>query len=156
MSEPAPELVEAFVMAAHGNFDRVRELYDAQPELLNISFARFNETALEAAGHTGRRDIAEYLLDKGAPLTVFAAASLGRTEDVATWLRVDPTLAATRGVHNITLLYHAALGGKVEMVEMLVANGADPAEDAAVHAATKFGHRDVVAYLLERGPGRMG
>ena len=35
------ELVEPFVIAAHGDFGKVQELYAAHPEMLNVPWARF-------------------------------------------------------------------------------------------------------------------
>src|SRR5438552_12658165 len=99
--EISPDLVQEFVLSAHGNLTRVKELYEQEPALLNIPWARFDETALAAASHTGRRAIAEYLLDKGAPMTVCAAAMLGMTDKVAEYLRADPSLANARGAHGI-------------------------------------------------------
>ena len=64
------ELVEPFVLAAHGNFAKVQELYEQHPEVLNVPWAKFDETALQASSHMGRREIAQYLLSKGAPLNM--------------------------------------------------------------------------------------
>jgi hypothetical protein len=76
--ESSQDLVEQFVLAAHGNAARVRELLAREPALLNARWARFNETALEAASHMGNRAIAEDLLAAGAPLTIYTAAILSR------------------------------------------------------------------------------
>ena len=51
------------------------------------------EDALEAAGHVGNPEIAQYLLDQGMPLTVFAAAVLRREADVRRFLAENPALA---------------------------------------------------------------
>lgn len=148
----APELVQEFVISAHGNFPKVQEMLEKEPGLLNEKWKDFDECALEASGHMGRADIMNYLLGKGAPLTVFAAASLGHPDDVAAFMREDPSLAAnTPGVHGITLLFHAALSGNVEVAEMLVANGGVEAASHALHGAVVYGHRDMVIYLLDQG-----
>ena len=143
--ELAPELVQEFVISAHGNFPKVQEMLEKEPGLLNEKWKDFDENALEASGHMGRADIMNYLLGKGAPLTVFAAASLGHPEDVAAFMRENPGLAAnTPGVHGITLLFHAALSGNVEVAKMVVANGGAEAASDALHGAVVYGHRDMV------------
>jgi ankyrin repeat protein len=149
--EPTQEELRPFVLAAHGNFAAVKELLAAQPVLLNARFQDFNETALEAAAHTGQREIAQYLLDAGAPLTICAAAMLGRTEDVAAFLASDPTLANSAGAHGIPLLFHVALSGKTEIADLLVAHGGGDGASPALNAAAPRGHRAMVAWLLAHG-----
>jgi ankyrin repeat protein len=149
--ELSPDLVQEFVISAHGDFPKVREMLEQEPGLLNQKWMMFDENALEASGHMGRADIMEYLLGKGAPLTIFAAASLGRPEEVAAYLKENPALATALGVHGMTILYHAALGGKVEIAEMLVANGGGQGANHALHAAVMLGRREMAAWLLARG-----
>ncbi len=119
--EPSQEDVEAFVLAAHGDLDTVKRLHARNPALLNARWRKFDESALEAASHMGRREIAAYLLAAGAPSTICAAAMLGQTERVAALLDEDPALARATGAHRIPVLFHAALGGRTEVAELLVA-----------------------------------
>ncbi len=149
--ELSPDLIQEFVISAHGDFPKVRGMLEREPSLLNQKWAPFDENALEASGHMGRADIMEYLLGKGAPLTIFAAASLGRPEEVAAYLKENPALATALGVHGMTILYHAALGGKVEIAEMLVANGGGQGASHALHAAVMQGRQEMAAWLLARG-----
>jgi ankyrin repeat protein len=146
-----PELIQTFVGNAHGNFAVVQDLLAQEPRLLNAKWERFDENALEASGHMGRADIATYLLDKGAPLTIFAAAMLGLTDEVTAFLHDDPSLATADGVHGISLLYHAALSGKVELVELLVEHGNATNPSAAIHAAVAQGHPEMTDWLLAHG-----
>jgi hypothetical protein len=69
------------------------------------------ETALGAAAHMGRADIARYLLAHGARLDVFAAAMLGQVEIVAAIVGAYPAVREARGPHGISLLDHARAGG---------------------------------------------
>src|SRR5690348_14757937 len=80
--ELTQEQVTEFVLNAHGNPDKVKALLAEHPGLINTRWAQFDESALDAAGHTGRRAIAEYLLAAGATPTIFAAAMLGQTAQV--------------------------------------------------------------------------
>jgi ankyrin repeat protein len=151
MAEPSAELVEEFVIAAHGNLEKVRTLLAATPALLNIPWARFDETALAAASHMGNRAIAEHLLAAGAPLTVCTAAMLGDTEQVAAFLDADPTLANATGAHGIPILFHAAMSGNLDVVELLVARGGGAGPDGALHGAVGHGHLAMTRWLLARG-----
>jgi hypothetical protein len=115
--KPALEatLVEEFVGNAHGNFERVRELLAKEPGLVNATWDWGGgdfETALGAASHMGRRDIALFLLDHGARLDIFAAAMLGRREIVKAALEAFPEAVNTAGPHGIPLIKHAEMGGE--------------------------------------------
>src|SRR5207244_741375 len=80
-----PELVHEFVLKAHSDLATVERLLEENSELLNSAWdwgAGDWETALGAASHVGRREIAEFLLQRGARMEIFAAALLGDTESV--------------------------------------------------------------------------
>jgi ankyrin repeat protein len=147
----SPEFIQEFVIAAHGDFPKVREMLAKEPGLLNAKWAQVDENGLEASGHMGRADIANFFLDSGAPLTIFAAAMLGRTEDVQAFIQENPALASANGVHGISILYHAAHSGNTEIVDMLVANGGGQEAGHALHAAVEHGHADMVERLLALG-----
>ena len=154
VSEQEPvsqEIVEPFVMAAHGNFAKVQELYEQHPEALNVPWAKFDETALQASSHMGRREIAQYLLSKGAPLNICAAAMMGMQEDVAAFLKQDASLANAKGAHGIPVLFHAAMSGQVEVAELLLAHGGGEGIDTALHGAINYGHTAMVEWLLAHG-----
>lgn len=110
-----PEWVRTMVGVCHRDVDRARELLDKHPALVNATwdwgFGDF-ETALGAAAHTGRRNIAELLLERGARLDLFAAAMLGQTQTVKTMIAAAPGIQRSPGPHGITLLAHARAGGE--------------------------------------------
>jgi hypothetical protein len=115
--KPALEasLVEEFVRKAHSDLDRVRELFGLEPALVNACWDWGGgdfETALGAAAHTGRKEIANFLLANGARLDLFAAAMLGKLEIVKAALAVYPEAAKTPGPHGIPLIQHARMGGE--------------------------------------------
>jgi ankyrin repeat protein len=145
------ELVGEFVLAAHFNFPKVQALYHQNPALLDATWQKFNERAIEAASHMGARAIAEFLLERGAPMSIFTAAMLGDTEQVAQFLKADPPLARSKGVHGISILYHAALSGNTEIANLLMANGGGEGANDALHAAVKSGHLEMVERLLAHG-----
>ena len=107
-------LAREIVGVSHGNLARVRELVQQHPALAKASFDWGYgdwETALGAAAHTGRREIAELLIENGAPPTLFSAAMLGQLDLVKAFLATMPGGQQMRGPHSISLLTHARLGG---------------------------------------------
>jgi hypothetical protein len=110
----APELVNEFVLMAHKDLDRVKELLAQEPKLVNGCWDWGGgdfETALGAAAHTGRREIAEFLLDNGARLDIFAAAMLGHLDVVKAAISTYPQAGNAPGPHGIPLVTHAKMGG---------------------------------------------
>ncbi len=115
--KPALEakLVEEFVGMAHGNLERVKELLAQEPALVNATWDWGGgdfETALGAAGHMGRKDIASYLLEHGARIDIFVAAMLGKLEIVEAALSAYPEAKEVPGPHGIPLITHAEAGGE--------------------------------------------
>jgi hypothetical protein len=110
----APALVNEFVGKSHGDLDRVRALLAEHPALVNAAWDWGNgdwETGLGAAAHVGRRDIALFLLERGARMDIFAAAMLGHLEIVRAMIEAIPGAVQWRGPHGIPLLTHAEAGG---------------------------------------------
>ena len=109
-----PTLVKSFVGDAHGDLDAVRNALDDQPALAKAAWDWGGgdwETALGAAAHMGRRDIAELLLAHGAHLDVFAAAMLGEVDVVRAIVAAQPEVREAKGPHGIPLRAHAEAGG---------------------------------------------
>jgi hypothetical protein len=107
-------LVHEFVGVAHADFDRTKDLLAQEPGLVNATWDWGGgdfETALGAASHMGRRDIALFLLENGARLDIFAAAMLGQLEIVKAALSAYPKSIETPGPHGIPLITHAQAGG---------------------------------------------
>lgn len=116
-TKPALELnlVQEFVGNAHGNFARVKELLEQEPALVNATWDWGGgdfETALGAASHMGSKQIANYLLEHGARLDIFAAAMLGKLDVVKAALAAYPDAIGTPGPHGIPLIDHAEAGGE--------------------------------------------
>jgi hypothetical protein len=108
------KVVAEVVGRSHSNLGRVKELITTYPELVNAQwdwgFGDW-ESPLGAASHVGQREIAEYLLENGARMDLFAAAMLGMTDVVKACIGAQPGIQRTLGPHGITLLAHAKAGG---------------------------------------------
>jgi hypothetical protein len=119
-----PELVQAFVGNAHGDLERVKEMLEQEAGLVNAAWDWGGgdwETALGAAAHMGRKDIALFLLDQGARMDLFAAAMLGKIDIVKSMLADNANLRNSVGPHGIPLINHAEAGGSeaAPIVELL-------------------------------------
>ena len=108
-----PALVRDVVGASHVRIDRVRELVEASPALAKATwdwgFGDW-ESALGAASHMGRRDIAELLMAHGARPDLFTFAMMGNLEVVRSYVEARPGIQRIPGPHGITLLQHARHG----------------------------------------------
>ena len=124
------DLVNEFVRVAHSDLKQVKELLAQEPRLVNATWDWGGgdwETGLDAAAHMGRRDIAEYLLEQGAHINIFAAAMLGKVEIVKAILTDNPAARHNPGAHGIPLIVHAQQGGEkaqrvIEYLESLNRN----------------------------------
>lgn len=116
--KPAPvklEIVKEFVTVAHGKMDRLKEMLENDHLLLHVSYdwgGGDYESAIEAAGHMGNKEIAAYLLGKGARYNIYLASMLGHLDIVKQVLTMNPQLLNSKGPHGFTLLHHALKGGE--------------------------------------------
>ena len=113
--DPLPlDMVKDFVVAGHKDLDKIKTMLKEKPNLLYAAWDWGNgdfETALEGAGHLGLKDIASYLIEKGARPNIFVLTMLGKTKEVKTLLKSYPELLNSKGPHGFTLLHHAQKGG---------------------------------------------
>ena len=145
------DAVKNFVIAGHGNFETVKSMLEANPALLNTAHEwqpDDDETALQAASHVGDREIAIYLLERGAPLTISTAAMLGDVVTLEELLTRDPTLIASSGAHGIPLLVHAVMSDNAALVSDLISRGATSGASMALNIAVDIGNLEVVRVLL--------
>ena len=161
------DLVLEVVGASHGRFDRVKELVAAYPELAKSSvdwgFGDW-ESPIEAASHTGRREIATYLMEHGARPNLFTHAMLGELEVVKAILTAQPDLRKTPGPHGLSLLHHGKVGGEkaaavVSYLQTLGGADAAPSPASKELAAAILGTYTATtspAYKLEVVENSMG
>ena len=149
---PSPEAIREFVLAGHGNLEKVQTMLAGDLSLLNAAHVwgeNDTETAVQAAAHVGNRPIAEYLLSQGAPLEICTAASLGKRERIEEMLAADPDSVKANGAHQIPLLSHAAFSGDAGLVEMLYRRGAQQGASMALSFAVMKGYTDTARWLIE-------
>ena len=121
-------LVQNTVNAAHQDLDAVKELVEAEPTLVNAVCDRGAgdwELALGGASHMVKKEIAEYLLSKGARMDVFCAAMLGKKRILEAMIEDDPAIVHAKGPHGIPLLAHAKRSGDDSVVQLLIDHGAE-------------------------------
>lgn len=113
--------------------------------------AGWGHTALEWAANMNARRSAELLLARGSKLNLWAAAALGRLEDVRRYVEQGPSDQAVTDA-----FYIACRNGALEVARLLRDRGA-PIDalgyfDAtALHWAAINGHDETVAWLVEEG-----
>jgi ankyrin repeat protein len=148
------ELVNQFVNSAHHDIATLQKMLNESPELINMT-SNQEETALQAAAHTGQKHIVEFLLQAGAPLDICAAALLGRKEDVRQFLEKDRSLINATGSHKIPLAFFSALGGDIALAELLLAYGLDLNAGqnvyTALHGAVMSNNSAMASWLLAHG-----
>ncbi|MEZ6233551.1 MAG: hypothetical protein R3B68_05120 [Phycisphaerales bacterium] len=139
---------QAVVGQSHRDIDAVRALVTKRPALaraaIDWGFGDW-ESALGAASHTGRREIAELLIAHGARPNLFTLAMLGHVDAVRATIQAMPGIQRVKGPHGITLMRHALAGGDeaANVAEYLEGvGGADeayanePVEDAVAITGT--------------------
>ena len=137
-----PALVKLIVGRSHSSLAEVRALVGAYPSLAKAAwdwgFGDW-ETALGAASHVGQRAIAEFLLEHGAPPTIFSAAMLGQLDVVKAFGGAGVSLTSITGPHGIPLIAHARAGGPnaAAVVAYLDTLGPLPAVPSTLAAAER-------------------
>ncbi len=151
---PSQEIVDKFVNMCHGRLDQVKSLLEEHPALITAVSSQ-HETGLQAAAHTAQREIANFLLSKGAPLDICTAAMLGLTTEVKSRLETDPAQKDAAGAHGLPLMQFAALSGSLEIVQLVAKHGAPvnggEGISTPLHAAVWANAPEIVDFLLDHG-----
>lgn len=144
--------IREFVIAGHGNLEKVKDMLSANPGLLNVQY-RWNEndteTAIQAAAQVGSASVAKYLLELGAPLEICTAAMLGLHDEVVRFLNMNPRNVNAVGAHGIPLLPHAVWSGDLGLIQLVYQKGATGGVDLAFHNAVVKGDPSIVEWLLD-------
>ena len=135
-----------------GDLEKVRAYLEKDPKQINATDSK-GRTVLGRAARSGKKELVEFLLDKGATEDIFAAAIVGHTDKVAAFLKQDPKLINARDNGGKTALHWAALYGQEKVMELLLAEKADVNsldEDGftPLHWAATFDQSEAVKVLL--------
>ena len=161
-----------------GDLDKIRNLLEEYPDLVNIK----NEngwTPLYIAVMQKKRELAEFLISKGADVDIFSASSLGLTDKLKTIIEKNPAIvnskdsfgrialhcAANKKVAEVLIskdtnihimdkngwmpLHQAAFEGRRDVAELLISKGAD----VDIFVVSSLGMIDKAKELLEKNPG---
>lgn len=149
-------LAKEVVGVSHRDLKRVRELVERHQSLARAAwdwgFGDW-ETALGAAAHTGRREIAEFLIANGAQPTLFSATMLGQLAVVRAFVETAPGVQRTLGPHSITLLSHARAGGADAAAVLHYLQSVGGADQGPALAPLMPADRDAVVGRYDFGPG---
>jgi len=141
---------------AHRDLDAVKDFIRKNPKLVH-SLATTSESAVEAGAHMGRKDIAGFLLESGAPYSMPTAVFMEDFSTVKKMLTEDPNRIHERGAHDFGLLWYTILGnGNLEMAQLLIDHGANVEEQhflgtTALHWACFGGPIELVELFVENG-----
>ena len=107
------------------------------------------ETPLQGAAHTGRREIAEFLLANGAKPNMVVYAMLGDEEKFSAMLAENPDNINEIGAHNFSLMFHAALGGNLTIIETINEKASSVELGSALLASVMAKQVDAAKWYIE-------
>ena len=154
-------LLDAYI---DGTADEVASVLDAEPSLMEANVIRVS--LLHDAAFKGNADVVDVLVERGAPMTIHAAAALGRVEIVRAMLDADPTLLEAlyidRPMDEQTPLKIAANMAEMGVCNLLLDRGADingqmtlpgggNGASTVLHGAVYSGSVEMVRLALARG-----
>jgi ankyrin repeat protein len=140
-----------------GDAEQVKTLLDADPALLNAR-AGSGESVVLLATYHGHKAIADLLVSRGADLTIFEAAAVGQCARVTALATLDPALINAFSPDGFTPLGLAAFFGHADVVDYLLAQGAQvdvPSRNGLhvmpLHSAVAAQNLLISQALLEHG-----
>jgi RNA polymerase sigma factor (sigma-70 family) len=157
--EALPRDVQLFAAARNGFAHKVAQLLNEDPSLVNAANddgLTIQLYAAHAMHHSGNAHVVEVLLARGADIDAHTGAALGMTTHVRHMLERNAAMRRTRSAWERTPLHWAASGGHLELVQWLLAHGADAnAWDrwgcTPLHLAAELGRVEIVRELIDAG-----
>src|SRR4029453_6855626 len=148
----------AFINAIKaGEFDRVKAMVSAEPELLDAR-SRTGDSAILTAVYHRQKEIVNLLVSRGAAMTIFDACAAGELERAERLLDEDPRSVNGLSPGGGPPLRLAAFFGHAKSAELLLSRDADVAArsrnsngNTALHAALAGNHKFVAGLLLGHG-----
>ena len=140
-----------------GDLASVNTLLDAKASLASAK----NDSGVSAvlmSVYSGRKEICDLLLARGATLSLSDAAAVGILDRVKQIVESDPASAKAISPDGFPVVALAAVFGHLDVVRYLAENGADFNAAAtngsgynALTGAGASGHTEIVRWLLEHG-----
>lgn len=153
----ARDAAELFRAITERDVKRVREIVRSNPEVLREKDAQGHTPVLLAA-YAGAPEVIAALTEAGAPVNVYEAAAIGRTDLVKQYVGINPGLLETRAHDGWTLLHLASFFGHEATAAALLDLGADHAAvsrnemaNTPLHSAVAGRRLAAAMILLRRG-----
>jgi ankyrin repeat protein len=140
-----------------GEAGAVKALLDAEPALASAKNGQ-GQSAVLTAVYSGRKEMRDLLLERGAVLELHEAAAVGQLARVKEFVENDPARAKSYSPDGFPVFALAAVFGHRAIAEYLFEKGADVNAVAtngsgytALTGAVTSGHQEIVAWLLAKG-----
>jgi ankyrin repeat protein len=135
-----------------GDLEKVKAWLSRDPKQIDLADTK-GRTVLDCGLLSGKKELVEFLLERGATEDIFAAAAMGHTDKIDGFLKQNPKLLNAKDRSGKAALHWAALYGQRKVVELLLARKADvnlldEAGFTPLHWAAMFDKSDVVGVLL--------
>jgi ankyrin repeat protein len=166
----APSLT-IYEAAATGRIERVKELLEEDPRLLNY-LSHDGWTPLHLAAFFGQSLVVEFLIDLGADMhavsqnsntamPLHSALASGKADVALLLIEKGADISAAQLTHGYTPLHYAAASGLETVGRKLLEMGADPNVAALdgktpIDMATEKGHTEFAALLRESATNPQG
>jgi ankyrin repeat protein len=146
------QCAEIHEAAELGNFAKVKACLAQDPKQINTLDGK-GRTVLARAALSAKKEIVEFLHEKGAPEDIFTAAIVGHTNKVAAFLQEDPKRVNAKDTNGKAALHYAAMYGQKQILQLLLAanaevNMVDDVGFTALHWAAMFNKSEVAEVLL--------
>jgi ankyrin repeat protein len=148
---------EFFDAIRAGDSAKVRALLDVDPECASACDPK-GVSAVLTSIYTGRAEIRDLLLQRGAILEIHDAAAAGKLDQVKAFVEKNSALAKSYSPDGFPVVALACFFGHLDVAKYLAAQGGDLNAAAtngsgynALTACVAGGHTQIVAWLLENG-----
>ncbi len=113
---------EFFEAIKQGNLEAIKRLLESNPKLIHEKENGLSPVLV--AAHARRKELAEFLADRTAALSIFECAAVGRIQRLTVLLAHDPLLVNAYSEDGFQPLAIACMCGQLEAAEYLIKAGA--------------------------------